>query len=147
MERTNRLNRRMMLKGTLAAGSAAVAALLAACGSSGGSGATDTPKSGAAPTAATTGTTPASTPATTSAGKTIAELKVAVAALPDAMDPQESISNVGMRIHYFTFDTLIRRDFFNNNMLVPSLATEWKRTDDKTLEMTLRKDVTWHDGT
>ena len=29
-----------------------------------------------------------------------------MAALPDSMDPQESISNVGMRIHYFTFDTL-----------------------------------------
>jgi len=140
------------LKGAIAAaGSAAAAALLAACGSS-GSGATDTPKSGGATTApatsgATTGTTPASAPATTSGGKTIPELKVAVAALPDAMDPQESISNVGMRIHYFTFDTLIRRDFFNNNTLVPSLATEWKRTDDKTLEMTLRKDVVWHDGT
>ncbi len=44
-------------------------------------------------------------------------------------------------------DTLIRRDFFDNNKLVPSLATEWKRTDDKTLEMTLRKDVIWQDGT
>jgi peptide/nickel transport system substrate-binding protein len=99
-------------------------------------------------TGATTGTSATSAPTTVaSSGKTIPELKVAVAALPDSMDPQESISNVGMRIHYFTFDTLIRRDFFDNNKLVPSLATDWKRTDDKTLEMTLRKDVTWQDGT
>ncbi len=171
METTTLIGRRAMLRGALAvAGSAAAAALLAACGSGT---ATDTPKAAAsvAPTTApatttptlaataapattgatsapTTGSAPAGAPATAiSAGKTIPELKVAVAALPDAMDPQESISNVGMRIHYFTFDTLIRRDFFNNSALVPSLATEWKRTDDKTLEMTLRKDVLWHDGT
>ena len=99
----------------------------------------------ASPTVATSGT-----PATTTggaSGKTIAELRVAVAALPDSMDPQESISNVGMRLHYFTYDTLIRRDFFDNNKLVPSLATDWKRTDDRTLELTLRRDVLWQDGT
>ncbi|MDQ6906601.1 MAG: ABC transporter substrate-binding protein [Chloroflexota bacterium] len=158
---TTLIGRRAMMRGALAvAGSTAAAALLAACGSGT---ATDTPKAGAsaaattapatgapttAATTATTGSAPAGAPATAiSAGKTIPELRIAVAALPDAMDPQESISNVGMRIHYFTFDTLIRRDFFNNSALVPSLATEWKRTDDKTLEMTLRKDVLWHDGT
>jgi len=162
MHTTKLVGRRTVMRGALAAaGSVAAAALLAACGSST---ATDTPKAGAsvapttapatgastttAATSATTGSSPAGAPATaTSAGKTNPELRVAVAALPDAMDPQESISNVGMRIHYFTFDTLIRRDFFNNSILVPSLATEWKRTDDKTLEMTLRKDVLWHDGT
>jgi peptide/nickel transport system substrate-binding protein len=74
-------------------------------------------------------------------------LRVAVAGFPDSMDPHESISNVGMRVHYSTFDTLIRRDFLDGNKLVPSLATEWKRIDDKTLEMTLRKDVVWQDGT
>ncbi len=161
MKTTTLIGRRAMMRGALAvAGSTAAAALLAACGSGT---ATDTPKAGAsaaattapatgapttAATTATTGSAPAGAPATAiSAGKTIPELRIAVAALPDAMDPQESISNVGMRIHYFTFDTLIRRDFFNNSALVPSLATEWKRTDDKTLEMTLRKDVLWHDGT
>ncbi len=85
--------------------------------------------------------------ASASGGKTIAELRVAVAGFPDSMDPHESISNVGMRLHYSTFDTLIRRDFLDNNKLVPSLATEWKRTDDKTIELTLRKDVVWQDGT
>jgi peptide/nickel transport system substrate-binding protein len=165
------LSRRAALRGALAvAGSAAVAAVLAACG--GTTTATDTPKpaaatgtvgtTGAATTPATAAPAPTSAPATTSAttgaaatsapavgssGKTIPELKVAVAALPDSMDPHESISNVGMRIHYFTFDTLIRRDFFDNNNLIPSLATDWKRTDDKTLEMNLRKDVVWQDGT
>lgn len=146
------VSRRVLLKGSLAAaGSAAAAALLAACG---GGGATDIPKpvattgATASTTAATAGTSNVGAPATAaSGGKTAAELKVAVAALPKSMDPHEEISNVGMRIHYFTFDTLIRRDFLDNSKLVPSLATEWKRTDDKTLELTLRKDVTWQDGT
>lgn len=147
------VSRRVLLRGSLAAaGSAAVAALLAACGNSN---ATDTPKpaasvapttAAAAPTTAASAAKPTTAATTASSGKTIPELKVAVAALPDSMDPHESISNVGMRIHYFTFDTLIRRDFFDGNKLVPSLATEWKRADDKTLEMTLRKDVVWQDG-
>jgi len=110
--------------------------------------------SASAPTAiATTGTSATTAPAmgamgmtAASNGKTIPELKVGVAGNPDSMDPHESVSNVGQRAHYTVFDTLIRRDFFDNNKLVPSLATDWKRTDDRTLEMNLRKDVTWQDG-
>ncbi len=118
------VSRRVLLKGSLAAArSAAAAALLAACG---GGGATDIPKpvattgATASTTAATAGTSNVGAPATAaSGGKTAAELKVAVAALPKSMDPHEEISNVGMRIHYFTFDTLIRRDFLDNSKLVP----------------------------
>lgn len=171
------LSRRAILRGTAGiAGAGALTALLAACGAdatptpmtsipagaaSGGAAApTATMQTGGsiAPTGATTSVTTASSPTTgassapgtpvpSASGKTIAELRVAVAALPDSMDPQESISNVGMRIHYFTYDTLIRRDFLDGNKLVPSLATEWKRTDDRTLEMTLRQGVLWQDGT
>jgi len=98
----------------------------------------------------TTGTSATTAPAmampSASNGKTIPQLTVGVASNPDSMDPHESISNVGQRAHYTPFDTLIRRDFLDNNKLVPSLATDWKRTDDRTLEMNLRKDVTWQDG-
>jgi peptide/nickel transport system substrate-binding protein len=158
------------------AGAGALTALLAACGAattpttaattapatsvpatkapassapaSGGAAAPTATTASAASVASPTTAASASPVASTSgaSGKTIAELRVAVAALPDSMDPQESISNVGMRLHYFTYDTLIRRDFLDNNKLVPSLATEWKRTDDRTLELTLRRDVLWQDG-
>ncbi len=178
-----RVNRRLVLKGAVAAaGTAAVSALLAACGGevattaptaaatvatvATGAGAaatvaatkpaaTTAPASAAAPVA-TTGTTSSAatsapapvspTMAAAASGKQIAELRVAVAGLPASMDPQESISNVGQRVHYSCFDTLIMRDFLNGNKLVPGLATEWKRTDDKTLEMTLRQGVVWQDG-
>ena len=166
------LSRRALLRGTAGlAGVGALTALLAACGAAatpttaattvpattapassapaGGAAAPTRTTASAATIASPTAATSASPVASTSgaSGKTIAELRVAVAGLPDSMDPQESISNVGMRLHYFTYDTLIRRDFFDNNKLVPSLATEWKRTDDRTLEMTLRRDVLWQDGT
>jgi len=171
-EMSQGLSRRALLRGTAGlAGAGALTALLAACGTAttpttaASAPATTVPASSAAASsapaggaAAPTGTTAGAavgasptvgtsgTPAAVN-GKTIAELRVAVAALPDSMDPQESISNVGMRLHYFTYDTLIRRDFFDGNKLVPSLATEWKRTDDRTLELTLRRDVLWQDGT
>lgn len=99
-------------------------------------------------TGATTGTSTAPAPVTMmGGGKTIPELRVGVEALPDSMDPQQAIFNHWFRVHYFTFDTLIRRDFLNGNQLVPSLATDWKRTDGRTLEMNLRRDVRWQDGT
>ena len=170
METRRVLRRRELLRGVAGvAGAGALTALLAACGgtatetprpavtvapagggattpttaAASGGGATATTADAAAPAASSAATTPV---ASAGGGKTLAELRVAVAALPDSMDPQESISNVGMRIHYFTYDTLIRRDFLDNNKLVPGLATEWRRTDDRTLEMTLRKDVVWQDG-
>jgi peptide/nickel transport system substrate-binding protein len=175
-EMSQGLSRRALLRGTAGlAGVGALTALLAACGAAttptttassapassapvSSAPASSAPAGGAAAPTGTTASAAATspmvatsgTPATTTggaSGKTIAELRVAVAALPDSMDPQESISNVGMRLHYFTYDTLIRRDFFDNNKLVPSLATEWKRTDDRTLELTLRRDVLWQDGT
>jgi len=175
-EMSQGLSRRALLRGTAGlAGVGSLTALLAACGAAttptttassapassapvSSAPASSAPAGGAAAPTGTTASAAATspmvatsgTPATTTggaSGKTIAELRVAVAALPDSMDPQESISNVGMRLHYFTYDTLIRRDFFDNNKLVPSLATEWKRTDDRTLELTLRRDVLWQDGT
>ena len=42
-------------------------------------------------------------------------------------------------------DTLIRFDE-EQNKYVPLLAKSWRRVDDRTLEVDLRDDVTWHDG-
>jgi peptide/nickel transport system substrate-binding protein len=44
-----------------------------------------------------------------------------------------------------TFDTLICYDRHTGGYL-PLLATSWRQVDDRTLEFTLRQDVTFHDG-
>ena len=44
------------------------------------------------------------------------------------------------------FGTLIRRDT-TTNKAVPNLAESWKIVDPSTFEFTLRKDLTFHDGT
>jgi peptide/nickel transport system substrate-binding protein len=80
------------------------------------------------------------------------DLVVAVNKLPRALEPVEKTGNVDVRVNYSIFDTLIRRDFLNPPKdgelpaLIPSLATSWKRIDNKTLELKLRKGVKFHDG-
>ena len=74
------------------------------------------------------------------------ELIVAVQALPPTLDPAQELSNVGTRISYTPYDTLIRRDFLNDNEHVPSLATSWEQVTETELELQLRNDVTFHNG-
>lgn len=86
--------------------------------------------------------------ATPGGGQTVPEFRVGLAGEPLSMDPHErGGSNVEAPVHYMVFDTLIRRDFRAGDTLVPSLATEWERVDDRTLDVALRPGVTWHDGT
>jgi peptide/nickel transport system substrate-binding protein len=73
-------------------------------------------------------------------------LIVAYAGEPNSLDTTNELGNVGVRMHYVFHDTLLRRDFFDGNKLVPSLATSWKRLDDTTLELKLREGVQFHDG-
>ena len=42
------------------------------------------------------------------------EFTVAVAALPATLEPARELSNVGTRVTYSIFDTLIRRDFLGS---------------------------------
>ncbi|MCB0080678.1 MAG: hypothetical protein KDE47_07100, partial [Caldilineaceae bacterium] len=83
-----------------------------------------------------------------STGRTVArdELVVGVQGFPGGMDPAAELSNVGTRVTYNVYDTLIRRNFLNNNVLEPALATTWERIDDLTLELKLREGVTFHNG-
>jgi len=74
------------------------------------------------------------------------ELIVGVQGLPATLDPARELSNVGTRISYTPYDTLIRRDFLNNNEHVPSLATSWEQVTDTELTLQLRDDVTFHNG-
>ncbi len=66
--------------------------------------------------------------------------------LPGGMDPADELSNVGTRVTYNVYDTLIRRDFLDNNKLVPALARSWQRQGETVLELKLREGVTFHNG-
>jgi peptide/nickel transport system substrate-binding protein len=124
-----------------------VASLLAACG-----GGDPTPQAGTSATpnpAAAPGTAATPTGGYTYApktGKTREALVVGVQGLPGGMDPADELSNVGTRVTYNVYDTLIRRDFLDNNKLVPALARSWQRQGDTALELKLREGVTFHNG-
>lgn len=143
--RTNQsaLTRRRLL--ATGVGSLGVA-LLAACGNS----AKDT-TGGSGPSASTGSADPPTTGAgrytyAPKTGKTRDSLTVGVAGLPGGMDPAAELSNVGTRVTYNVYDTLIRRDFLKDDALVPALATAWERPDDLTFVLKLRDGVTFHNG-
>jgi peptide/nickel transport system substrate-binding protein len=79
------------------------------------------------------------------------EFTVAVAALPATLEPARELSNVGTRVTYSIFDTLIRRDFLGSpdgggSELKPHLATKWDRVSPSELIVTLREGVKFHNG-
>lgn len=76
---------------------------------------------------------------------------VAVAGLPPTLEPARELSNVGTRVTYSIFDTLIRRDFLGSpdgggSELKPHLATKWERKSAKELIVTLRQGTKFHNG-
>lgn len=82
------------------------------------------------------------------------EIAIGVQSLPASLDPmQAGFSVVAARTLYAVYDYLIEADYLNSDPpglgseLIPSLATAWTRVDDLTLNLTLRNDVTFHDGT
>lgn len=77
------------------------------------------------------------------------DIKVAVDNLWPTMDPVVGISTTGARVHSNIFDTLIRRNRWqdpNGNELVPWLAIGWERKSDLVWEFQLREGVKFHDG-
>jgi peptide/nickel transport system substrate-binding protein len=78
------------------------------------------------------------------------DLVVAVSKLARSLDPGRHMGKVDVRIYYSVYDTLLQRDFRNppkvGIKIKPGLAKSWKRIDGKTLEVSLRKGVTCHDG-
>ncbi|HYH11039.1 MAG TPA: ABC transporter substrate-binding protein [Thermomicrobiales bacterium] len=74
------------------------------------------------------------------------ELIIGVQGLPATLDPAQELSNVGSRVNWTPYDTLIRRDFLNGDIHVPHIATSWTRPSDTVLDITLRDDVTFHNG-
>ncbi|WP_368415887.1 ABC transporter substrate-binding protein [Falsiroseomonas sp.] len=56
-------------------------------------------------------------------------------------------SNVGERVFYSSlWEGLIGRNWLGTLESVPSLATEWRRIDDRTVELKLRQGVRFHNG-
>lgn len=85
------------------------------------------------------------------AGENRPDFTIAVAALPATLEPARELSNVGTRVTYSIFDTLIRRDFLGSpdgggSGLKPHLATSWERKSPSELVVTLRQGVKFHNG-
>jgi len=75
---------------------------------------------------------------------TIAVQKITINGTLDVWNEQ---SNVGERVFFPNlWEGLILRNWMGNQGPVPGLATEWKRLDDKTLELKLRQGVKFHNG-
>ena len=65
----------------------------------------------------------------------------------NTLDIWREQSNVGERVFFPNlWEGLILRDWMGNQGPVPGLATEWKRLDDKTIELKLRQGVKFHNG-
>lgn len=75
-------------------------------------------------------------------------LTIAVQRLSNSntFEPPREQSNVGFRIHGLYSEQLIGTDWLNDAALVPGLSTSWKRVDARTLDLTLRQNVKFHDG-
>jgi peptide/nickel transport system substrate-binding protein len=71
-------------------------------------------------------------------------LRVAIWEDAKTMDPQASNFVSWWMVQLQIFDKLVYEDA--QGVVHPRLATEWKFLDDLTLEMKLRRDVTFHDG-
>jgi peptide/nickel transport system substrate-binding protein len=63
-----------------------------------------------------------------------------------ALDTLREQSNIGERIFLSFMETLIGRNHQGNLEMVPALATEWRRIDDRTVELSLRRGVKFHNG-
>ena len=77
------------------------------------------------------------------------DLTIAVDNLWPTMDPVIGISTTGQRVHFNVFDTLVRRNRWedpNGNSLVPWLAESWTRKSEFVWEFKLREGVKFHDG-
>ncbi|AYG57953.1 ABC transporter substrate-binding protein [Rhizobium jaguaris] len=65
----------------------------------------------------------------------------------NTLDPLREQSNVGQRIFNSSlWEGLIGLNWLNGLVPRPELATEWRRIDDKTVELKLRQGVKFHNG-
>jgi peptide/nickel transport system substrate-binding protein len=74
---------------------------------------------------------------------TVAVQQVATSA---SLEVVRERSNVGERVQQSIFENLIARNLKANLQPIPGLAESWKRIDDRTVELSLRKGVKFHNG-
>ncbi len=74
---------------------------------------------------------------------TIAVQKLATS---NTLDPLTEQSNVGTRIINSYLECLIGQDYQGTLSPIPRLATAWRRIDDRTVELDLRRGVKFHNG-
>lgn len=82
----------------------------------------------------------------TPASGSIDTLRIAMSGLPPQLDPQTDTFIVMVRVYNMMFDTLIQRDWANGGAFAPGLALSWTQVDENTLELALRPDVVFQDG-
>lgn len=111
----------------------ALAAFFVSCGGKG-----TTAESAAQPQEAAQ----AAQPAASTAAKT--NLVVALDGEPQQLDPYAHSNQNGFVVSRLVFESLMKTDDDGN--IIPWLATEWEMADDTTLNLTLRDDVYFQDG-
>jgi peptide/nickel transport system substrate-binding protein len=74
------------------------------------------------------------------------ELVVALDEIPKQLDPLLYQTNPGYRVMQNIYDTLLTVDYAGDGAVQPALAESWKRVDGRTLDLTLRQGVVFHDG-
>ncbi len=81
-------------------------------------------------------------------GDTRPAITVAVQKISNSntLDSLREQSNVGSRMSTFYTERLIDLNYQGKLEPVPGLSTEWRRIDDKTVELSLRHGVKMHDG-
>lgn len=79
------------------------------------------------------------------AGTVLAEdITIDLAGEPATLDPHKHWNPTSYYVYRNIFDNILTRD--NDGNIVGQIATDWKQTSDSTLELTIRKGVTFHDG-
>lgn len=63
---------------------------------------------------------------------------------PSSLDPQVQWNPDSYYVYRNVFDNLVTRD--NDGVIVPQIATAWEQTSDTELRLSLRDDVSFHDG-
>lgn len=81
---------------------------------------------------------------TVSAGERLDLLKVGIAAMTSQFDPGYSMGIQTIKIFYNIYDTLLTTDKEGN--IVGNLAETWNWVDPVTLDVTIRPNVTFHNG-
>lgn len=72
------------------------------------------------------------------------DLTIDLTGEPSSLDPQTQWNPDSYYVYRNIFDNLVTRD--NDGQIIPQIATGWEYTSDTELVMTIRDDVTFHDG-